>query len=95
MTTAREQVESWLTETLDRNIYMGRELVSRLQRVQETLSDDDEKAYFYINDWIKNLQEDISYRAVEAQNHLLDLWALVVDFQSIDIPEESLVPSAG
>lgn len=94
MLTAQEQIESWLTETLHRTIYLGNQITPRLTRVSEFLKESDEAAQNFIRQWLTEVQDaEIVYRSAEIQDRLLDLWALVANFQALVDGDESLNPS--
>lgn len=91
MTPAQTQVENWLTETLHRELYEGKDVRRRLQGISEALPASEQEAQNYICTWLMELDESGWPSSIKIMNRLIDLWGYISHFDKT--VEESLVNS--
>jgi hypothetical protein len=81
-------IEEWLTESLARNWYYGREIRDRLMAYCQDLEPG--MAYDFAQSWIINIIDANIYPSRKLHTPLLDLWGFVVGYSAASIPEREL-----
>lgn len=82
--SVQQEIEKWLTESRQRNLYEGFDIAQRLRHLQELMGEGDRPEQSFIQDWLERINEKETYSAAKLLDPLLDLWSFVYTKQEQD-----------